>query len=50
MTQSDTVHQCPFCELRFLLADEVRDHVIHDHPSHAEEFERVHVVELPRGS
>lgn len=44
---SNTVHQCPFCELRFLLADEVRDHVVHDHPEHAAEFDQVHVVELP---
>jgi hypothetical protein len=33
------VHQCPFCELRFGSVNEVRDHVITDHPAHAAAFE-----------
>jgi hypothetical protein len=32
------VHQCPYCELRFRYANEVKDHVIHDHPDHAKSF------------
>jgi hypothetical protein len=32
------VHQCPFCELRFQYVTEVRDHVITDHPEHADAF------------
>lgn len=39
MTEFRTdVHQCPYCELRFLDRNEVRDHVISDHPSHADAF------------
>jgi hypothetical protein len=34
------VHQCPYCELRFRYATEVKDHVIHDHPDHAKSFAR----------
>jgi hypothetical protein len=41
------VHQCPYCELRFLLANEVKDHIVHDHPSHAMAFATVEVHELP---
>lgn len=26
------VHQCPFCELRFLSLNEVKDHIAVDHP------------------
>ena len=43
-----SVHQCPYCELKFLLADEVRDHVVHDHPQHRDVFEGAHIVELPK--
>lgn len=46
-TMSERIHQCPFCEIRFLYANEVKDHVIHDHPEHAEEFLLVEVHELP---
>ena len=31
-------HQCPYCELRFRYAAEVKDHVIRDHPSHRRSF------------
>ena len=41
------VHHCPFCELRFVFANEVRDHVIEDHPRHAHEFMSVTPHELP---
>jgi uncharacterized protein len=34
MRDSNEVHQCPFCELRFLYANEVRDHIRLDHPEH----------------
>ena len=27
-------HQCPHCELRFRYASEIKEHVLHDHPSH----------------
>ena len=32
------IHQCPFCEVRFLYINELRDHVIKDHPEHADSF------------
>jgi hypothetical protein len=27
-----SVHQCPYCELRFVTRNEVEDHVAVDHP------------------
>jgi hypothetical protein len=41
------VHHCPYCELGFRLANEVKDHVVHDHPDHAASFALVEVHELP---
>jgi hypothetical protein len=41
------VHQCPYCELRFVYANEVKDHVLHDHPEHADSFATVEPHELP---
>jgi hypothetical protein len=32
------IHTCPFCELRFQFVNEVRDHVVTDHPEHADSF------------
>ena len=43
------VHHCPYCELGFRLANEVKDHVVHDHPDHAAAFALVEVHELPQG-
>jgi hypothetical protein len=40
------VHQCPFCELRFPTVNEVRDHVVVDHPEHAAAFDRTNPHEL----
>lgn len=40
------VHQCPFCELRFQYVNEVRDHVITDHPEHADAFVGMNPHEL----
>jgi hypothetical protein len=47
MTDQPT-HQCPYCELHFLLAYEVKDHILHDHKEHAESFLFVEPHELPR--
>lgn len=41
------IHQCPFCELRFRAVNEVRDHIITDHPEHAAEFITSSPHELP---
>jgi hypothetical protein len=38
MSDPNHVHQCPYCELRFLFATEVKDHVLTDHPEHAATF------------
>ncbi len=43
------MHQCPYCELRFMYANEVRDHVLADHKEHAESYLYVEPHELPRG-
>lgn len=47
MQFGETVHQCPFCELRFSYMAEVKDHVLLDHSEHAAEFEGTQTTELP---
>lgn len=48
MTMTDLhLHQCPYCELKFLYANEVKDHVVTDHPEHADSFALVEIHELP---
>jgi hypothetical protein len=49
MSNTDIVHHCPFCELRFNYMAEVKDHVITDHPEHASAVD-VQTVELPHPS
>jgi hypothetical protein len=41
------IHQCPFCELRFENVNEVRDHVVTDHPVHAAEYSSSSLSERP---
>ena len=40
-------HQCPYCDLRFRYASEIRDHALHDPKEHAEAFLYVETHELP---
>jgi RNA polymerase subunit RPABC4/transcription elongation factor Spt4 len=40
--------QCPYCELRFLTHNEVKDHIIHDHPEHAGVALTAEIHELPK--
>jgi hypothetical protein len=47
MRDKDHPHQCPYCDLRFVYATEIRDHVLHDHKKHAGAFVNVEVHELP---
>src|SRR5262245_37908248 len=47
MRDEEHPHQCPYCDLRFLYATEVRDHVLHDHREHADSFLLVETHELP---
>jgi hypothetical protein len=32
-----SVHQCPYCELRFTSRNEVQDHVAVDHPGETDD-------------
>lgn len=43
----DTTHACPYCELVFSYHEEVKDHILHDHPDHADVAATVEVHELP---
>ena len=47
MRDKEHPHQCPYCDLRFQYATEIRDHVLHDHKEHAEAFLHVETHELP---
>ncbi len=47
MIPTPTTHTCPFCELVFVYHEEVKDHVVHDHPEHAAEIATVEMRELP---
>lgn len=47
--QSATVHQCPYCELKFLFLNEVKDHVQSDHPDHADVVSAMEAHEMPGG-
>jgi hypothetical protein len=48
MRQPNDMHTCPFCELRFLYANEVRDHILRDHPDHEKMAITAEIHELPR--
>jgi hypothetical protein len=39
--------QCPYCDLRFLTHNEVKDHILHDHPDHVGVALTVEFHELP---
>lgn len=43
-----SVHQCPYCELRFVYANDLKDHVVHDHVEHAASYAAVELHEMPR--
>lgn len=47
MKAHETIHTCPYCELRFLYMTEVKDHVLHDHPEFAKVVESAEPHELP---
>jgi hypothetical protein len=38
MTDGAHIHQCPYCELKFLYATEIKSHVVADHPEHARAY------------
>ncbi len=45
--QQASVHQCPYCELKFLYLNEVKDHVQNDHPDHADVVSAMEGHEMP---
>jgi hypothetical protein len=47
MTTSNDTHTCPFCNLIFSYHEEVKDHIIRDHPVHAAEVVNTEMRELP---
>jgi hypothetical protein len=47
MSSQPVVHQCPFCELAFSYHNEIKDHILHDHPEHADMAETAETNELP---
>ncbi len=40
-------HTCPYCELVFSLHYEVKDHILHDHPEHADSVADIEPREMP---
>ncbi len=40
-------HTCPYCDLVFLYHNEVKDHILHDHPTHAHVVDSIEPHELP---
>lgn len=47
---SEQPHACPYCELRFTYHDEVRDHILRDHPDHRDVAVTAEIHELPHSS
>ena len=45
----EIIRQCPYCELRFTYHEEVKDHILHDHPERAEVVATIEPIELPHG-
>ena len=44
---TDEPRQCPYCELRFVNHNEVKDHILRDHPDHVEMAVSAEIHELP---
>ena len=49
MSETGTVRQCPYCELRFTYHNEVKDHICRDHREHADVVLLIEPHELPHG-
>jgi hypothetical protein len=48
MATRHDVHFCPYCELRFSYLNEVKDHVLKEHPEHASSVLNIETIRLPR--
>jgi hypothetical protein len=49
MTNEVVIHQCPYCDLRFEYHNEIKDHVLHDHPERSDVVATIEPHELPHG-
>jgi hypothetical protein len=47
MATNNETHACPYCDLVFSYHEEVKDHIVHDHPRHAHVVASVEMRELP---
>lgn len=47
MSNMPETHTCPYCDLAFRYHEEVKDHIVHDHPTHAAAVVDVEMHELP---
>jgi len=46
----DSPRQCPYCELRFPTHNEVKDHILREHPDHEHVAATVEIHEFPHAS
>ena len=44
---TDGPHTCPYCELRFDYHNEVKDHILCDHPDHPDVAITAEIHEMP---
>jgi hypothetical protein len=49
VVMEDLTHQCPYCDLRFTYHNEIKDHIMHDHPARANVVVAIEPHELPHG-
>jgi hypothetical protein len=49
MTNDVVIHHCPYCDLRFEYHNEVKDHVLRDHPDRTEVVAGIEPHEPPHG-
>ena len=43
----DGPHTCPYCELRIEYHNEVKDHILRDHPDHPDVAVTAEIHEMP---
>lgn len=49
VSNSIETHTCPYCPLVFMYHEEIRDHILYDHPDHWSVAATMEVHELPHG-
>lgn len=47
MSNRSEPHTCPYCDLRFVYHNEVKEHILLDHPDHADVVATIEPHELP---